>query len=213
MATNVLHPEQAEYFLKKYSELYEPNTKLDAELEAHLDDEFKRYLTLESAIAIYDSPHLGSMKNIDLIINMLGCIYVAATEERTTKGLNIPLPIFNPLAMLEKNQWFYLDFYKCFLTELDTKRGLCQNLSRMLNSIVVLNLFEYIATHWSNYSGYKHYPIPASVGKNCKQYPADKFDEVAACNGNFYIGEYGELRLELVKFVTNQLIAYRMKNA
>lgn len=58
-------------------------------------------------------------------------------------------------------------------------------------------LFE----RWPKFSGDSRYPVPSPKG--CP--PKDEFSRVAVSSDNFWEGEYGALRWELLEFCIDQL--------
>lgn len=223
MATNELSQECLEYLLQRYSDLHDVNTELNPQLEKHLGEEYGSYLALENNLmySVICHPFFTEIKNIDLIISVLANLYISVTEEvlqKSEKSVCIILPVFDPVAMLEKKQWFYPQSYRHSNVLVDTEVGICNNLGRLGMAMGrALNIFEDAATFWSEYSGYKLYPVPAlRADKNAKKTKRAKNAKKAyadTAESNYYTGEYGELRLELLRFVINQLVIYRIKNA
>lgn len=61
--------------------------------------------------------------------------------------------------------------------------------------------FSALATAWPKHSGDSEYPVPAPDGVESPAY-------VYHTQGDMWVGKYGDLRMELLDFVINQLEGY-----
>ena len=238
MATNDLSPDD---LLRLYTTLHEPKTQLNPMICQYLDSK-KELLAHNIVVYSCDIngykliPHNQSIKiNIlDFMINLLGCILVNAKDHLIRCGI-FQTPIFNPAAMLESCHWAYSD-PTFFSVSIHAKYGLCDNISLNLSrnwdnnavnsskSITFVKgnislLIGHLSQLWEFYSGSKIYPVPefrCFHRVNYSERPemaSRKYSLASHSFSGMYKEEYGQLRLELAKFILDQLIVYRMKNA
>lgn len=79
-------------------------------------------------------------------------------------------------------------------------QGLCISVARNCDGNGWYLVSTY-ANEWPKFSGWKDYPVPATLTDD----PGRDFDN-AADNGNLYNGEYGRLRRELAGFVADCVV-------
>lgn len=238
MATNDISPDD---LLRLYTTLHEPKTQLNQTISLYLDSK-KNILTHNIVVYSCDIngykliPHNQSIKiNIlDFMINLLGCILVNAKDNLIRFG-TFQIPIFNPAAMLESCHWAYSN-PTFFSASIRAKYGLCDNIgvnilknwdNNSVNSSHSITHFKihtcliigHLSQFWEFYSGSKQYPVPEfrySHGISYSERPtmaSRKYSLASHSFSGMYKEEYGQLRLELAKFILDQLIVYRMKNA
>lgn len=217
--------------LRPYNYLHETKTKLNENVLAYLDRN-KNLLQHPVVVKINGTNNNKRTINVlDLIINVLGCILINAPDHDGIHALKAT-PLFNPNAMLERCFWAYPDpIY--FLVPLDLSKGLCGNLHlNILETwdnhpdnykftsanfmVFILELVGELAKHWTFYSGHSTYPVPEFKDRKVKdvvELAKRKYSLTARCYKSMYQDEYGELRLDLAKFVLDQLIVYRMAKA
>lgn len=63
------------------------------------------------------------------------------------------------------------------------------------------DLLKHLFRRWSKFSGNPYYPVPHLEQLD----PEDAFDNVLYGNTNFWVGEYGSLRIELLDFIIDTL--------
>lgn len=232
MATNDGNNKITDDLLSQYNQIHDCNVKIKPEIQDFLDRNREKLAHPVYVPINGEKSNLLKITTLDLMINVLGCIIVKAGTIDSQK-ISTASPIFNPSTMLEDCKWCAPN-PPYMLVELKLYDGLCSNLSINLAqhwdrnpdhfkfvfggfSILFSVLVSNISEHWEFYSGEYQYPVPEFRNQEFRQ-PARntamfKYASVSSNLGNKYKGEYGSLRIELAKFILDQLIVYRMVRA
>ena len=232
MVTNDGNNKITDDLLSQYNQIHDCNVKIKPEIQDFLDRNRDKLAHPVYVPINGENSNLLKITTLDLMINVLGCIVVKAGTIDSQK-ISTASPIFNPSTMLEDCKWSPPN-PPYMLVELKLYNGLCSNLAINLaqhwdrnpdNFKLVFNTFVAmcsavvctIAQHWEFYSGNSQYPVPEFRNQDFRQ-PARKtamlmYSSLNSNWRNMYKGEYGSLRIELAKFILDQLIVYRMVRA
>ncbi len=80
-----------------------------------------------------------------------------------------------------------------------SSQGICTDVYELLGDKSIMETLSSIMAKWPAHSGSLEYPIPST-------HPKLNYFEIYWSTDNYWIGQYGQLRRELLHFCINELV-------